>query len=309
VAVDLRRRGGKPGLSRFTRPVWVTLRLRMLLYWLPGPVLQWIRYLLYYGKLLPLRHPRTFTERLLVKMAYDRNPEQTRTADRIRLRTYVEDRLGPGHLPPLLAVLNTPDDVIGLNLPSRYVAKATHGSQMVHIVRADTPAERQAIARQGRAWLRTRYWRRHGEWAYRGVKPQVIIEGFLGATGDEPPPDWKWYCFAGRAALISFDFDRFAGHRRNFYDRDGEQVDLVLNHRFGPGDERPAPATFARMRTIAERLAAGFEFVRVDLYDVPEGIIVGELTHAPAAGLTVFTPAEWDRRLGDIWGAARGELR
>lgn len=302
VAIEVGRRAGEPALRRWTKPIWVTLRLRMLLFWLPGPILQWLRYLVYYGKSLPLRHPRTFTERLLVKMAYDRNPLQTRTADRVALRDFVDSRIGPGHLPPLVAVLNQPDDIRELTLPAAYVAKSTHGSQMVHIVRRDSPAERETIARKGRQWLRNHYWRRHGEWAYRHVHRRVIIEGFLGDPANDPPDDWKWYCIGGKAALACLDFDRFTDHRRNFYDPDGVQVDLALNHRYPQGEPRPVPGSFAPMRDIAEHLAAGFEFVRVDLYDMPEAVIVGELTHAPAAGLLVFNPPEWDQRLGDLWG-------
>jgi hypothetical protein len=281
----------------------------MLLSWLPGPWLQWLRYLIYFGKPLPLRHPQTFTERLLVKMACDRNPALTRTADRVALRAFVEERLGPGHLPELLAVVDRPGDIARLTLPRRYVAKATHGSQMVYLVRHDSPEERRAVMREARTWLRTCYWRRHGEWPYRDIPRRIIIERFLATPDDEAPADWKWYCFNGKAAMVTFDFDRFADHRRNVYDADGAQLDLALCHRYPQGSMQPVPPTFTAMRDIAERLATGFEFVRVDLYDLPEGIVVGELTHSPAAGLTMFNPPEWDRWLGEWWAtscAARG---
>lgn len=298
-----------PAIRRLTRRPWVTWRLRMLFSWLlPGPLLQWLRYLIYFGKPLPLTHPQTFTERLLVKMGRDRDPTMTRTADRIAMREYVEERIGAGHLPALLAVIDDPKQVRTLDLPKRYVAKATHGSQMVHIVQHDSPAERETIVRKGKSWLRTCYWRRHGEWAYRGIPRRIIIENFLGSD-KEPPGDWKWYCFNGKAAIATFDFDRFTDHRRNVYDADGAQLDLALCHRFPQGDLRPVPENYQAMRQIAERLAEGFEFVRVDLYDLPEGIIVGELTHCPAAGLTMFNPPEWDQWLGERWAkecATRG---
>lgn len=309
MPINPSRRGYEPALRRFTKPVWVGLRLRMILYWLPGPVLQWIRYLLYYGRLLPLRHPRTMTERLLVKMARDRRPILTRTADRVTLRGFVDERIGSGHLPDLLAVLERPEEIRDLKLPAQYVAKATHGSQMVHIVRQDSPTERAAIIAKGTRWLRNHYWRRHGEWAYRDIPPRILVEAFLGAAGDPPPDDWKFYCIGGKVAVACIDIDRFSNHRRNFYDADGRQLDLALNHRYGPGELRPVPPTYGAMREAAERLAHGFDFLRVDLFDLPRGIIVGELTHYPAAGLLVFDPPDWNQRLGDLWGAAVGETR
>jgi hypothetical protein len=281
----------------------------MLLSWLPGPVLQWLRYLVYYGRLLPLRHPRTFTERLLVKMARDRNPLLTRTADRVAMRQWVTERLGPNHLPPLLAVVKRPVDLLDLPLPDCYVVKASHGSQMVAIVKRDSEAERHRVMHAAQRWLRVNYWRRHGEWGYKHIPKRLVVESFLGEPDDDPPPDWKWYCIGGKAAIVSLDYDRFINHHRGFYDAEGHQLDLVMDHRFEPGAPRPAPATFAAMREVAETLAHDFDFVRVDLYDRPEGILVGELTHAPLAGLPVFDPPEWDRRLGDLWGAALGETQ
>jgi hypothetical protein len=303
VSIDPTRRGREPTLRRFTKPIWVGLRLRMLLFWLPGPLLQWIRYLVYYGRFLPLKHPRTMTERLLVKMARDRRPLLTQAADRVAMRDLVEARIGPGHLPELLAVLEDPEQVHTLTLPRQYVAKATHGSQMVHIVRHDSPQERATIAASGRKWLRTEYWRRHGEWAYRHVPKRIVIEGFLGGPDDAPPDDWKFYCINGKVAIACIDIDRFSNHRRNFYNPEGRQLDLALNHRYGPGDYQPVPSAFFTMLELAERLAAGFDFIRVDLFNLRTGIVVGELTNYPGAGLLVFDPPEWDRTLGDLWSA------
>lgn len=306
------RRAPEPRIRRFTKPLWVNLRLRKLLSWLPGPALQWLRYFVYYGRSLPLHHPHTFTEHLLVKMAYDRSPAQTRTADRVAMREWVEERLGPGHLPSLLAVVERPEDLLTLSLPAMYVVKATHGSQMVAIVKRDSPDERRAIVHKARRWLRDAYWRRHGEWGYRDVRRRLVVEAFLGGENDEPPPDWKWYCIGGKAVLVSLDYDRFIRHHRGFYDPDGRQVDLVMDHRFEPGAPRPAPASFPAMRALAERLAQDFIFVRVDLYDRPEGILVGELTHSPLAGLPLFDPPRWDDYLGRLWDEAerqQGERR
>lgn len=61
------------------------------------------------------------------------------------------------------------------------------------------------------------------------------------------------------------------------------------------------------MRQVAERLAQEFTFVRIDLYDRPEGILVGEITHSPLAGLPIFDLPEWDDRLGQLWSAALQE--
>lgn len=146
-----------------------------------------------------------------MKMASDRNPLQTLTADRVTMRQYVEARLGPGHLPELIAVFERPEELLALSLPERYVVKATHGSQMVAIVKRDSLEERQAIMRSARKWLRDDYWKRHGEWGYKDIPRRLVVEAYLGGPDDDPPPDWKWYCIGGRAALVSLDYDRLSG--------------------------------------------------------------------------------------------------
>jgi hypothetical protein len=55
------------------------------------------------------------------------------------------------------------------------------------------------------------------------------------------------------------------------------------------------------MIDVAERIGAQFDFVRVDLYSPPQGILFGEVTFYPAAGLQPFVPREWDNIFGEPW--------
>ena len=55
------------------------------------------------------------------------------------------------------------------------------------------------------------------------------------------------------------------------------------------------------MLDVAERLAAPFDFVRVDLYALEERIVFGELTIYPASGHGEFDPPEYGRIIGDLW--------
>ena len=286
-----------PGQRR-ARRWWRNVR-GVLVVLLPPLAYQWLRYLFWYRGFLPLRRPRTFTQRLFHKMARDRDPLLRRTSDKLGLRDYVLERLGPGYLPELYAVLRSPHELHEVWLPSRYVVKATHGSGMTRIVLADRAEARDAIRAPARQWPATRYWRRNGEWNYRGIPPRLLVEEFLDGGGGEPPPDWKWMCFGGKAALVQVDCSRFSGHTRDFYDPEG--VRLPLRVCYPPGPDLPLPTTFADMRRVAERLARPFDFVRVDLYAVGERIVAGELTHYPGGGSESFDPPEWDARLGALW--------
>jgi hypothetical protein len=286
---------------RRARKFW--RRIRSVVALLPPMAFQWLRHLIWHGTPLPVSRPRTLTHRLFLKMARDRNPLLTVTSDKLAVRSYVNERLGPGYLPKLYGALDSPGELHRLELPPRYVAKATHGSGMTAVVTADDARTRAAIVERARKWLACPYWRKNGEWGYRGVQPRLIVEEFLDGGGGEVPPDWKWLCFGGRAALVQVDFNRFTGHARNFYDPDGTPVALRMY--YPPGPDIALPSTFVRMRSVAERLAQHFDFVRVDLYTLGERIVVGELTHYPTGGNKAFDPPEWDAKLGALWPEPR----
>ena len=86
---------------------------------------------------LPVSRPATLTHRLFLKMARDRDPLLTVTSDKLAVRGFVEERLGPGYLPALYGALDSPEELLALTLPTRYVVKATHGCGMTALVRTD----------------------------------------------------------------------------------------------------------------------------------------------------------------------------
>jgi hypothetical protein len=55
------------------------------------------------------------------------------------------------------------------------------------------------------------------------------------------------------------------------------------------------------MLSIASRLSACFDFVRVDLYNIDGKIYFGELTFTPVAGGLKLQPESWDLKLGEKW--------
>jgi hypothetical protein len=254
-----------------------------------------------HGERLPVDAPTLFRHHLFLKLARDRSPLLPRTADKALVRDYVAAQLGPGHLPACYAVLERAEALRDVALPARYVAKATVGSGQQQLVEADGPAVRAALVTAARGWLaRRNYGVRNGEWAYESLVPRIIVEEWLDDGVHRIPPDWKWFCFHGTVGIVEYDGARYTRERwRNLYTPDGEQLDARLQH--PPGPRVPVPDAFGAMRRIAERLSAPFDFVRIDLYALPDRIVVGEFTHYPAAGRQRFEPEAWEHRLGALW--------
>jgi hypothetical protein len=244
--------------------------------------------------------PRTFNEKLLKKLLTDHRALLTIAADKIASRDYVAARVGREVLPTVYATFARGADIPWDDLPSRFVLKANHGSGMLKIVQDKTTVDRAAVTRAADSWLRTNYYTRTREWAYKNIPPVLFAEEFLGT--DTVPEDFKFFVFGGRAKYLQVDIDRFTGptsHKRNLYDRHGSLLDATYIY---PMDRSfVLPAGVDRMWDIAEAMGRDFDFIRVDLYLVDGAVKFGELTNYPDAGKGLFTPRELDRILGDCW--------
>ena len=64
------------------------------------------------------------------------------------------------------------------------------------------------------------------------------------------------------------------------------------------------PAHLSEIVSAADRLAEVYDypFVRIDLYDTPQGVVFGEFTPTPLAGRSrlLYTPFA-NRTLGSLW--------
>ncbi len=100
--------------------------------------------------------------------------------------------------------------------------------------------------------------------------------------------------------FFKVDFDRFVDHHANYYDTNGKLL-LFGEAKFPPKFEKRLniPNNLDEMIGLAEKLALDFPFVRVDLYNVNGHIYFGEVTFYPASGMGLFTPKEFDAKLGE----------
>ena len=113
-------------------------------------------------------------------------------------------------------------------------------------------------------------------------------------------PDYKFFCFGGEVKCFKIDFGRFVEHHANYYYPDGELLPFgEIGLEPDPNHVEIMPVNLSEMISVAERLSAGFKFLRVDLYNVKGKIYFGELTFYPAAGMGAFVPDEWDEKLGN----------
>lgn len=95
---------------------------------LPDKLYLRIFHRLYLGYRLNLKHPKTYQEKLQWLKLYNRNPEYTIMADKVKAKEWVASKIGWEHIIPTIGVWKTPDEIDFNALPDKFVIKCNHNS-------------------------------------------------------------------------------------------------------------------------------------------------------------------------------------
>ena len=239
-----------------------------------------------------LAAPTRFNELVQVRKLQDRDARMPVLADKVRAKVFVADRLGRDWVIPTLWHGTTLPDMPPTS--SAFVVKSRHGCNQRAFVRFSTE-NWPAIRRRAAGWMRRGYGGWLDEWAYSQIPRGLLIEPFIGENGTLPV-DWKVFVFGGRACFVQVHLERETQHRWIVMDLDWRRVSAPT------ADADPAPPTnLRRMLCAAEALATGFDFVRVDFYEVAGRPLFGEMTFYPGSGLDPFDPVALDGVMGRAW--------
>lgn len=249
-------------------------------------------------RLPDLANPRRFTELVQQRKLEDRDPLQTVLMDKLAAKAMAARRLGPEWTIPTIWT--------GSSLPQHQpfacpaIVKARHGCNQYCVLRHAPDAQSwQALRNLAAKWTAKPYGGWLDEWAYKGVTRGVIAEPLIDGGGGALPVDYKFYVFGGKATHVQVHLDRGGAHRWVLHDRNYRQLVPVA-------DAPPAPRSLAAMLDAAEELATGFDFLRVDFYEVAGKPLFGEFCLYPGSGLDQFA-ADWiDFELGELWLDAIG---
>ncbi|MGS1015671.1 ATP-grasp fold amidoligase family protein [Allosphingosinicella humi] len=266
-----------------------------------------IRHLVRHRRLPRMRDPVTYNDHILALMVSRENAElRTRVSDKVEVRSYVRDALGEAYLPELYGVL---DEVGALprlwaELPPEFVIKASHGadSNWVRIVRDKEGVPLEQVSGLCGEWLGGSHFGAAREYVYREMRPRILFEERLRPASDPEaiPNDYKLFVFNGEVRLIVVDLGRFEQHTRALFTRDWALIPGGLKFP-RPKHAVPPPPNLDGLIRAAERLARPFSFIRVDLYDLGDRIVFGEMTNFPGGGNSRFTPRRLDAELGRLF--------
>ena len=256
------------------------------------------------GRLPNLASPESFNEHIFVRKFFAALPMPS-LADKLTAYDFVKVRVGDEYLPRIVWTGGDLSEIPAGRLPAgRFVLKANNGagSNLFLNLPGDLSVNGDAIANWATRRLYSRFGYSWGEWHYCTFKPQLFLEEFINFGDDSAPDDYKFFCFNGKAHLIEIDVDRFTQLRTGFYDPSWKHIPVAYTK---APIQRERPRNLEEMLRVAEAIAHGMEFARVDLYsDRKSKIKFGEITFFPSNAAARFSDSKFDLWLGSHFAQA-----
>ncbi len=248
-----------------------------------------------------------FAAKVRWRMKYQKTPIFVELQDKYRVRDYASSK-GVKTV-PLLYATTEPETIPFDDLPSAYFIKANHGcgwnilcfdsnlylfqdghnlvndngSFLNKAAAAQYQLTRQEVIDTCRQWLQQSYL--EGEWAYHHIEPKIIVESIIAPRVGDELKDYRCYTFRGEVKAINIGSALYRKRKVNaFFTPNWDLIPLTRYKEALPDLLPPPPDRLLDMLAIARQLGMELDFVRIDLYDTSEGILLGEMTIYPEGG-------------------------
>jgi hypothetical protein len=265
-----------------------------------------LQYRVKFGRKMNWNNPRRFTEKLQWYKLYYRTPLMAQCADKLAVREFVKNCGLDRILNRILFVYDTPEEIHLNELPEKFVLKDTLGcgGNSVLICTDKSKITQTQLQTKAREWLNESKKGAGREWIYEKGISKIIAEAFIEPDSEALGlVDYKFHCFNGKVKILQVIAERNIGVDAAFayYTTDFQRLPYsALNERkISCGIDKPN--NYDALIAAAEKLAEPFPYVRVDLYNVRENILFGEITFFDASGYHTFEPDEFDFILGDCF--------
>mgnify|MGYP001205365166 CR=1 FL=1 len=242
--------------------------------------------------------PETFTEKLNWRILNDRRPAIVEVCDKLRMREIARERVPDEQelrLVPLLWQGTDLRDCADLGGPTQWALKPNNSSGVV--ILGPDGRSRDELRRATRGWTRSEPGHYLGEWGYTQVPFRYVLEARL--PGEKLPSEFKVFCFDGIPAFVQVHRDRMT-KKYSIASYDTQWQPLADHFVLGTPRFSPRPSNLDQLLNVASRLAAGWDFIRIDLYDIAGQLWFGEFTPYPSGGAP-FARRGADLALGQMW--------
>lgn len=233
---------------------------------------------------LSLDNPQTLADKVAWMELHTDQTVPARLTDKYEVRSFVRERGLENLLIPCCGGPWTDVREIDFNsLPESFVIKATHGCGMNLLVDDKASLNLDEARRTLNRWLHEDYPRSCIEPHYQLIEHRLYAEDMLhDAAGIV---DYKFYCFYGEPKFILRVADRDTEEHLNLFDYHWKSLSEHIQNKPVISPTPEPPSQLAEMLNVSRRLSQGFDFVRVDLYDIHGSIFFGEMTFSPSASV------------------------
>ena len=269
---------------------------------IPDKIYLQYQYYKRFGKFINFNTPVRFTEKIQCLKIKQTSPYYAKFVDKVKAKEYVASIIGSQHVIPTLYTWDSAKDIDFNLLPDRFVLKTNHDSGGVLIVKDKSKINIKECIAFLEYHMNQCPYARTRETPYKYVERKILAESYMENAGERDLVDYKFFCFSGEAKYCQVIKNRSDKETIDFFDRSWQIQDFIgLNTKATHSKfsiERPS--NYGLMLSIADKLSAGFPFVRVDLYEIEQRVYFGEMTFFPASGFGEFSPECWDENLGRL---------
>ena len=254
------------------------------------------------GKLLHLKHPKTYNEKIQWLKLYGRSKKNAMLCDKYAVKEYVAKSIGEEYVIPLLGVWVRPEDINFDSLPNQFVLKCTQNSgKGMYVCKDKSKMNKEAVLEGLRNGIKEDYFLPSRDNCYKDIPHRIIAEEYREDYKTGELRDYKFFCFDGEPKIFFIASGRSKGEHDvtfDFFDMNFNHLPFTNGH---PNSAIPLekPQCFEEMKRLAATLSKGMPHVRVDFYEANGKVYFGEFTFSHWGGYVPFEPEEWDYKLGD----------
>lgn len=251
---------------------------------------------------LDLNNPVAFNDKVQWFKLYYRRPDYVALADKVMVKNIVADKIGSEYVVPLMGVWDRPEDIEWERLPDKFVLKTNHdgGNYGVVICRDNKTFDKNKAVKRLRSSLKRNTYLLSREWSYKDIPRKVFAEQYIEDNTTNDLPDYKFFCFDGKAKLLMIATERQSktGVKFDLFDENFNHLDLQQGVYPHAAITPKKPLNFELMKELAETLSNGIPLVRIDFYEANNKVYFSEYTLYPSGGWAAFYPEEYDYILG-----------
>ena len=249
------------------------------------PKLIWeLRSLKHQKRFINFTNPKNLYE-YIANSAIHYDNKWCRLADKYEVRENVVEIIGEKYVNDLYGVYDSPDEIAIETLPKSVVLKTTNGCASNIFIKDKNAVDWGIIKRKLSKWLAYPYGEMTGQLHYSQIKPRIIAEKYLEQPHKKSLIDYKFFCINGEPLFV-FVYENREANSHKFeigaFSMEWKCLPKYLNVEMTHATHILKPVSFDEMQNIVRKLAKGFKFVRIDLYEINGRPIFGEYTFTPS---------------------------